>query len=116
MSSNKAAEISVHKVTLGSGKVVLLREPKIKHQELALSAVAEKAGGNQMLAATLAQKELVKMLIVQVDGKAPNNQEKEDLDGLFSLREYGQLVQVLGKLTGDDLGNFQIEFVASGGE
>lgn len=108
MSSEKT-EV-VHKVVLSSKKVVLLREMKIKYQELAMKAVGNQAKDNQMLAATMVQKELLKILIHSIDGKTPSPTEIEKLDDLFSYAEYMQLNQVLNKITGgDDLGEFQIE-------
>ena len=109
-------EMNVHKVTLSTGKEILLREVKIKDQELAAQAAAGVAGSDNNLTLALAmQKEMLKMLITQVDGSKPAPAQLEDLDGLFSYSEYMQLVSVLGKLTGDEsLGNAQIELVVSG--
>lgn len=104
----------VHKVTLSSGKIVFLRDPKIKHQELAVRAVGNKAS-NQIETALLMQKELVKILVVQINEKAPTPQELEDLDALFSIAEYMQVNQVISQLMGGaDAGNFQVEFGISG--
>ena len=109
-------ELNVHKVTLSSGKVVLLREVKIKDQELAAQAASSRAGEDNKLALAIGmQKEMLKMLIVQVDGSQVTPVQLEDLDAVFSYAEYMQLVNVLGKLTGDEsLGNAQIELVTSG--
>jgi hypothetical protein len=110
--SNK---MKVIKVTLSSGREVLLRELKIRDQEMAMRNCADKAGTNVILAATMGQKELLKLLIVQVDGKPVKGAETENLDDLFTYSEYMQLMQVLGKLTGADTQTDpKIEFATSG--
>lgn len=108
---------NVFKVTLSSKKVVLMRELKIKHQELAAMAASPKADGNNSLFVMLMQKELLKQLIVQIDGKPVKPISLENLDDLFTFSEYSQLSQVLNKLAGGDegVGKFQIEVVTSGG-
>lgn len=88
----------VHKVTLGSGKVVLLRDIKIKHYELAMKAAGHKAGKNELLAGFSSSCELLKMLIVQIDGKDVSKSGVEDLDALFSASEFRQLSKFLDKL------------------
>lgn len=109
--------INVHKVILGTQKVVLLRDIRIRDQEIAAKAVGSRAGDNSLAMATMMQKELLKLLIVEIDGKkiAPNL--LEDLDALFTFQEYMQLAKVVAKLMGDEgeLGNFKVELVASGG-
>ena len=110
-------QLNVFKVTLSTKKVVLLRELKIKHQELAAMAASPKAAGDNSMFALLMQKELIKQLIVQINGQAIKPVQLEDLDSLFSFGEYTQLNQVLNKLAGGDdaMGKFQIEVVSSGG-
>lgn len=113
----KSEEVLVHKVTLGSGKIVLLREMKIKDQELGAKAAANKVGSDNKFAIAIAmQQEFLKMLIVQIDGEKPDKAKLENLDAVFSYSEYQQLVQALDKITGgaEDLGNFQMEFSSSG--
>lgn len=107
---------NVNKVTLSSGKVVLLRELQIKHQEMAALAVAQKANGNPAILSMLMQKEMLKQLIVSIDGKPINGAQLELLDTLFSFQEWMQLNQVFAKLMGadEDLGKFQLEVVTSG--
>ena len=105
----------VSKVTLSTGKVVLLREMKISDTEIAAQAVASRSNGDQNLLQILMQKELVKNLIVAVDDKKLSGSEKEDMDSLFSIAEYGQLMSVIKKITGDDMGKEpRLEVVSSG--
>jgi hypothetical protein len=93
----------VHKITLSTKKVVMLREPKIKHQELAQKAIGKRGSDDQMLYATLLQKELLKILLHSVDEK-PVDQIKlsseDGLDDLFSFGEYTQLNQALSQIMG----------------
>lgn len=100
-----ASEKMVSKVTLSSGKVVLLREVQIKHTDLAAQAAAQRAGDNANLLMVYMQKEFLKLLICKIDDKIPTMAELENLDDLFSFVEYGQLSSVIKKLTGgDDMG------------
>ena len=99
------AKTQVIKVTLTTGKVVLLKEMKISHTETAAQQVAAKSNGDQNVLQILMQKAILQLLIWQVDGKVLTGQQIEDLDSLFSVGEYGQLCKVLGKVMGgNDVG------------
>jgi hypothetical protein len=105
----------VSKVTLSSGKIVLLKQMKIEFQELAAKAASPRAGGDAMVLSVMMQKELLKLLIAQVDGKTLKGVEKERLDDVFSYQEYMQLMKVVQQLMGgDDEGNVQMEVVSYG--
>lgn len=105
----------VHKVTLSTGKEVLLREMKIKHQNLAIKAASKQAGDSNTLLASLMQQEIIKQLIFQIDGKQVSGKEMENLDEVFTYSEFGQIAQVIQKLMGgDSLGEFQTEIVSIG--
>lgn len=112
----KGDTMEVYKVVLGSKKEVYLREPKIGDLETAAQLAGKGNADNQMLMGIKVQKELVKILLVQVGENKLSATEKEQLDKHFSFKEYQQLLKVVGKITGDDeLGNeFQIDFVSSG--
>lgn len=103
----------VHKVTLESKKVVLLRDFKIKHQRLAAQAAAN-AGDNVNVLGVVMAEEILKMLIVQIDGVAVEAAKLEDLDSLFSYQEYSQLLQVIGELMGGKTEAPKMEMVSSG--
>jgi len=90
--------ISVHKVTLSSKKVVLLRDIKIKHYELAMKAAGAKSGKNELLAGFTSSVELMKMLLVQIDGKDITKAQIENLDELFTAAEFRQLSKFIDKL------------------
>jgi len=100
-----AKKQQVCKVILSTKKVVILRELKIADTELAAQAVSTRAGDNPMLMQLFMQKELVKMLLLEIDGKKPSEKEKEDLDSLLTVKEYSQVTKVVSKVAGlDDKG------------
>lgn len=108
-------KMNVHKITLSTGKVVLLREMKIKYQELAIKAVGNKAGDNQMLFASMVQKELLKILIFQINESKVGDIELADLDKVFSFGEFSQVNRAVEKVVGGDgAGEFQTETVVAG--
>ena len=96
------AKLQVAKVTLSYGKVVLIREMKVSDTEKAAQMVAQKASGDSNMLQILMQKALLQILLVQVDGKALTGMEKEDIDSLFKMGEYTQLLKVIGKMYGED--------------
>lgn len=108
-----AAE-QVTKVTLSSGKVVLLRDFKIRHQELAAKAVGPRGSENQSYQNILMQNELIKILTVRVD--AADVKPTDSLDDLFTMAEYQQICKVVMKLSGGDEASVAplIEVVSSG--
>ncbi len=106
---------SVHKVVLSTGKEVMLKEMKIKYQNLAVKAIGNKAGDNQLYMGSLMQEELLKMLVVEINGKKPEPKIMENLDEVFSFQEYRQLLSVVGKIMGgNEPGEAQIEIVPGG--
>jgi hypothetical protein len=106
----------VHRVVLSTKKVVMLRDYKLKHNELAMRAVGNRAKDNQQLQGYLVQNELVKILLAEVDGKKPDAAEREDLDKLFTPTEFRQVLKAIEKITGGDEADVDptIEVVSSG--
>lgn len=86
---------AVHKITLSSGKVVLLREPKMKHMRM-----AEKLAGGKMDSLVFTE-ELVKQLIAKVDDTDIKKPDLLDVDELFSVAEFLQVSQVAQSLMGN---------------
>lgn len=112
------SEVFVHKATLSTGKIVLIREPKIKDNELASRAAAASVKSDSAFAYGMAlQKELLKLLLVKVGEVQPTAIQVEDLDSLFTYAEFMQCLKVVAKVAGleDDMGNFQIEMQKHGG-
>jgi hypothetical protein len=108
-------KISVIKATLSSGKVVLLKQMRVSHMEKAAEQVSARAGDSGNLMQVLIQKALVQLLLYQIDGKEVTMAQKDDMDDLFSIQEYSQILQVVGKISGGDdkSKEAKIEFVAS---
>jgi hypothetical protein len=108
--------MNVYKVTLTTGKVILMREPKIEDTEKVAQIAGKKAGTeNNAHLSILIQKEMLKLLLQNVNGKDLTLSEKEQLDKLLDFKEYQQALKVMGQLIGDDSGNEpQIEFATTG--
>lgn len=108
--------MNVTKITLATGKVVLMQEMKIKYQNLAIKAVSKLAGDNTAQLGNLVSQEIMKHLIVNVDDKPMGYKDLEDLDSVFSFAEYTQLQQVFQKLYGNnEAGELQSESIHIGG-
>lgn len=96
------------KVVLSTGKVVFLRQMKISDSEVAAQQVASRANGDVNVLQLLMQKALVQQLLARIaptedaEPKVVSGNEREDLDSLFTLAEYSQVLQVVGKISGAD--------------
>jgi hypothetical protein len=107
--------LDVVKVTLSSGKVVILKKMLIKHQEQAALLVGDRANDNGVVFSMLMQKELLKLLLHSVNGVELKDADKQVLDDHFDIEEYYQISGVIGKLTGNDnKGKPILEVVKSG--
>jgi hypothetical protein len=107
-----------YKFTLSSGKSILIREPKIKDTRLCAQIAGKGTSDNQALLVVRMQEELLKILLVKVDDTEVSAIQKENLDDLFTVKEYGQALQCVQMVSddGEDEGKFQPkpEIVASG--
>lgn len=105
--SKKANVEEAIKVTLSSKKVVLLRQPKIKHQSQAVQVASQKVKSeNNLVLGSELQQELLKILLISVDDKTLTGSQKEDLDSIFTIGEYQQCLKVVNKLmSGESEGN-----------
>lgn len=98
--------INVAKFTLKSGKTIYLREPQIGDTEEAAKVAGKKAGtDNQVYLGTILQKEMLKLLLVQVDGKELSITDKEKIDKLLTYKEYNQAMKAVKMVLEDDEGN-----------
>lgn len=81
-----------------------------------MQLAAPRAKDSPMLMITFAQKEMLKLILLQIDEKTPSKIELERLSELFSLAEYNQVQQYVGKLMAGEtqMGELQIELVAFG--
>ena len=113
-------KLSVVKVVLSSGKTAYFREMKISHTEMAAQQVSQKAGDSSNMLQLLMQKALVQILLVAIGSDRDAQPQKltpiqiEDMDSLFTVAEYTQVLKAIGKMTGgDDLGKeVRMEMVA----
>jgi hypothetical protein len=110
------SDLMVTKVTLGSGKVVYLREPTVDDMESAGQIAGKIAGNNSAQMGMIVQKEILKRCLVQINEKKLGRAEKEGINSLFSLREYTQVIKIISQLSGvgEDEGNFKMELVSFG--
>jgi hypothetical protein len=90
----------IARATLSTGKIVLLKELKISHTETAAQEVAPRANGDANLLQLLMQKAMLKNLLISVDGKELSAVEREDMDTLFSVLEYAELLHVVAEMSG----------------
>lgn len=100
METKEEVMINCAKVTLSSGKVVLLHEMKMKYEELAIRAVGNRAGKDEMLAGKMMQDELMKILLIECDGKKLGGLEKENLESLFSYKDIIEIRKAVQELMG----------------
>ena len=114
---NESKEVEVNKVTLSSGKICYFRPMKIKHTELAILAISGK-GDNPLLLQNLMTQELVKMLLAGIEGRELKESDKESLDNIFTMAEYGQVQRYMQSQMGDEdaVKKPQVEVVLSGGK
>lgn len=105
---------ALHRFTLFSGKTVTLREPKIFHTRSAAQVAGKKAGENQAFLNALMQEEVVKLLVVHVNDERLKESQKENLDSIFSVKEYSQVLQAVQMLGGEEVGKPTMEIETSG--
>lgn len=94
----------VYKVILSTGKVVTLREPKIKHREIAAQSISGKSKDDQFTFVVLMAKEMLRLLIHSIDGKLVSAKDLLDIDSVFTYKEYLQLEAVMKKINEDEEG------------
>lgn len=101
----------LYKLTLKSGKTAAVREMKIRDFNLA-SEIAGKAGNPTAVSVALGN-EVMKAIIVSVDGKVLKPSEKESLDDILTVAEFAQMRMFVE----DMLGNAekpQVEMIPAG--
>ena len=91
-----------YKLTLLTDREVVIREMKISDYELAANlAGARVKSGNQAHMQIAMQSELVKLLLVSVEGKELSAVQKQSLDELLSVSEYSQLIKFTEQFVGE---------------
>lgn len=106
--------MNVHKVTLSTKKVVLFKEIELRDEELAAKAASKSAGDSPTGMGYGLMNELVKNLIVEIDGKKLTGNERAQIGTLLTYQEFKQCRKYVEKLVGEDQAEPQVEFVSSG--
>lgn len=90
------------KVTCSTGKTVILREPRIEDQIKSSEAASVRLSENasKYSFAIAMNQEMAKLLLVKVNDKEVKGSDREDLESLFTYREFSEVSQIVGKLTG----------------
>jgi hypothetical protein len=95
--------MEVTKFTLSSGKQIYLKEPTIGDTETAAKVAGKKAGSdNQVYLGVVLQKEMLKILLVAIDGKQLNLTDKEQVDKLLTYKEYNQALKAVQMVLADE--------------
>jgi len=90
---------TMYKIELSTDKVVVVREFKIAHKNLAAKAAGQSGVTGAALEALL-QDEMLKLILVSVDGRKVGEVERENLDNVFSFAEYQELLQPIAEMCG----------------
>lgn len=89
-----------YEMELSTGKKVVVREPEVGDEEKAAQAVGERAGSSNQAFAVLAQVEIVKQLVISVNGQTLSLKDKHDLKAHLNYAEYNELVAGVTELLG----------------
>ena len=94
-------------VTLSTGKVVILRHPKIVDMEDASMVAGHGIQGNNPGMGVKLNRQLISRLLLQVNGKNLTLVETEQMDALFTVPEFLQLTQAINEAMGAGAKDFQ---------
>lgn len=89
------------KVTLSTGKTVLLRESKISHQTLASRSIEGKTK-DPLVFTVMLNEAMIRLLVHSINDKPVHAKDLINLDNVFNAREYREINQVVAKLAGSD--------------
>jgi len=103
------------KCTLSTNRVVILREFELRHQRAAVEVAGARANNNQALLGMLIQDEILKQLVVSIDGEKVSRPKLETIDRIFSAVEYRELMKVIEQMVGE-AATPKIEMVNSSGD
>lgn len=102
------------KFKVGEGKTakeVVINEITVSDQRTSAKNVGECSNEAELQIA--AQQELLKILLVSVDGKALKGHEKENLGNVFSWKEYNQVMKVVQDMMGNESEMPKVEIVTA---
>lgn len=109
--------IMVHKITLPTGKTVIIKDVDIGDEEMAAKIAMKNGGDSGAGAGYFLVNELTKMLILEIDGKKLSGTDKTMIKRFLSYQEFTLVRNAVGKLmTGEETAQPTIttEFVTSG--
>ena len=100
-------KIEAFKFVLSTKKEVIIRNPEFDDVERAMQLAGAAAGDNQAYLGIVLGKELIKGLLLQIDGKDIDPLAREVFKGLLTLKEFTEVQSTVMKMTGlgDRLGN-----------
>ncbi len=101
MGKHEEVQMTVHVVKMKSGKSYSFRDLEIEDYELAARMAVRTAGDNQMLFGMNLQKELLKLLLVEANGKKIDLVQRENLKAIMNAQEYMALLKFVGELSGN---------------
>jgi hypothetical protein len=105
---NQGQQEEVYSIVLSADseeeKTIFLRKMKISYKGIAMKSALSRANNDRNHAMAVLDEELLKLLLVSVNGKDVSASQKEDLDSLFEPSEFWSLLEVLPQITGMDNG------------
>lgn len=101
---------NAYSIILPSGRKVVLREPKIFHRNLAAQAVGNSAGDSTFAFGLAWSQEMIRLIIVSIDGNAVTLRDRAELDSYFTAKEYAYLEKVNKMIGGEEEGPFAPKF------
>lgn len=105
-------ENTAYQITLESDKKVVFREAKIKDETTATQLAASKAEGtNALQIGPHLIIEMVKILLVSINGKKLSQKEKESLDDLFTHKEWQQVKSFITEMMGAEIKAPKLEMI-----
>ena len=92
------AKKTLYKVTLSTGKVVVLTKLLIETKNNAVQAAAQRlpADSPQAVFNTIMGDELLRLLIISVNGKEIDSVSRENIDSILEFSEYTEISEVVG--------------------
>ena len=111
----KPTQKLAHKLTLSSGREVILEEMSIAHEDRATEMLSSRYKDNPTMVIFGAAKELMKMLVLQIDGKPLTAIQSEQIDTVLDRTEYKQVEAYINKMRSIDAPLPEAEAIPFGG-
>lgn len=88
-------------LVLSTEKKVVFRPSRISDEQRASMALPEAAAKDKFTYGIAIQYEIIRMRLVSVNGKRPSAEGLEELDSLFTPREFKEIVKYLDSQEGE---------------